>query len=141
MTEHGGAMLTHVKIIGILHIVLGGLGILAGVFVLLLFGGIAGLVGLNGDHDSLTAIPILGGIGGFVFIVLLVLSLPSVIAGIGLIRFRPWARVMTIVLSVLHLFNIPFGTALGVYGLWALLAPETEMLFRQQQTLSAYPRP
>ena len=75
------------------------------------------------------------------FIVLMVLSLPSVIAGIGLIRFRPWARIMTIVLSVLHLFNIPFGTALGVYGLWALLAPETEMLFRQQQALSAYPRP
>lgn len=135
-------MLTHVKVIGILHIVLGGLGILAGVFVLLFFGSIASLVGLSGNSgDSLAAIPILGGIGGFVFIILLVLSLPSVIAGMGLIRFRPWARMLTIVLSVLHLFNIPFGTALGVYGLWALLAPETEMLFRQQQAISAYPRP
>ena|SRR5437868_14941249 len=134
-------MLTHVKVIGILHIVLGGLGILAGFIVLLVLGGAAGLVGLNADsHDSLTAIPILGGIAGFVFILLLALSLPSVIAGWGLIRYRPWARIMTIVLSVLHLFNIPFGTALGVYGLWALLAPETEILFRQQQALSAYPR-
>lgn len=133
-------MLTHVKVIGILHIVLGGLGILGGIVVLMVFGGVASLVGLNADsRDSLTAIPILGGIAGFVFILLLALSLPSVIAGIGLIRFRPWARMLTIVLSVLHLFNIPFGTALGVYGLWALLAPETEILFRQQQALSAYP--
>jgi hypothetical protein len=134
-------MLTHIKVIGILHIVMGGLGILTGVFVLLFFGSIAGLVGMSANSsDSLTAIPILGAIGGFVFLILLVLSLPSVIAGMGLIRFRPWARMLTIVLSVLHLFNIPFGTALGVYGLWALLAPETELLFRQQQAVAAYPR-
>ena len=134
-------MVTHVKMIGILHIVFGGLGILAGIIVFLVMGGIASLVGLSADsRDSLTAIPILGGIGGFVFLLLLVLSLPSLIAGIGLLGFRPWARIMTIVLSVLHLFNIPFGTALGAYGLWALLAPETEMLFRQQPAISAYPR-
>lgn len=134
-------MLTHVKIIGILHLVMGGLGVLTGLFVMLFFGSIAGLVGLSGNsNDSLTAIPILGGIGGFIFLILLVLSLPSLIAGVGLIRLRPWARMLTIVLSVLHLFNIPFGTALGVYGLWALLAPGTELLFREQQTLPAYPR-
>src|SRR6266478_1379680 len=116
-------MLTHIKVIGILHIVLGGLGVLAGVLTLVFFGGLAGIIGMS-DHsaDSLTAIPILGGIAGFVFIVLLILSLPSLIAGIGLLQFRPWARILTIALSVLHLFNIPFGTALGVYGLWALLA-------------------
>ena len=33
------------------------------------------------------------------------------------------------VLSAIHLINIPFGTALGVYGLWALTNPETEQLF------------
>jgi len=44
-------------------------------------------------------------------------SVPSIIAGIGLLRRQSWARVLSIVLSVIHLFNIPFGTALGVYGL------------------------
>ena len=139
-------MHTHVKVIGILHIVLGGLGVLGGAIAMMVMGGIAGIVGLS-DHssDAAVAMPILGLIGGFIFIVLMVLSLPSIIVGFGLIRFRPWARTLAIVLSVLHLFNIPFGTALGVYGLWALLAPETEMLFRSQHTVSgayppAYPR-
>jgi hypothetical protein len=30
-----------------------------------------------------------------------------------------------------HLFSIPFGTALGIYGLWVLLRRETEPLFRR----------
>jgi hypothetical protein len=39
--------------------------------------------------------------------------------------------VVTIILSVIHLFSVPFGTALGVCGLWVLLQPETEPLFRR----------
>lgn len=134
-------MATHVKVIGILHIVFGALGVLGGIVAMMVFGGIAGIVGFNAQSsDAAVAMPILGMIGGFVFLVLLVLSLPSLIVGFGLLRFRPWARTLAIVLSVLHLFNIPFGTALGVYGLWALLAPETEMLFRsQQRVVAAYP--
>lgn len=134
-------MVTHVKVMGILHIVFGALGVLGGVVAMMVFGGIAGIVGLSApSSDAAVAMPILGVIGGFVFLFLLVLSLPSLIVGFGLIRFRPWARTLAIVLSVLHLFNIPFGTALGVYGLWALLAPETELLFRsQQRAVAAYP--
>jgi hypothetical protein len=124
-------MAQHVKILGILHIVFGGLGVLAAMFVLLIFGGISAVVGLS-DHssDSLTAIPILGLIGGFVFMLVLVLSLPGLIIGIGLMQFRPWARIAGIVLSALDLVSVPpFGTALGIYGLWVLLNRETEHMF------------
>src|SRR3984885_1932036 len=124
-------MAQHVKILGILHIVFGGLGVLAAMFVLLIFGGISAVVGLS-DHssDSLTAIPILGLIGGFVFILVLVLSLPGLIIGIGLMQFRPWARIAGIILSAFDLLSVPpFGTALGIYGLWVLLNRETEQMF------------
>ena len=124
-------MAQHVKILGILHIVFGGLGVLAAMFVLLIFGGISAVVGLS-DHssDSFTAIPILGMIGGFVFLLVLVLSLPGLIIGIGLMQFRPWARIAGIVLSALDLVSVPpFGTALGIYGLWVLLNRETEQMF------------
>jgi hypothetical protein len=123
-------MAQHVKILGILHIVLGGLGVLAAITVLFIFGGISAIVGLS-DHssDSLTAIPILGAVGGFIFILVMVISLPGLIAGIGLIQLRPWARVVTIVLSAFDLFGVPFHTALGVYGLWVLLNRETEQMF------------
>jgi|SRR5579863_3130712 len=125
-------MAEHVKILGILHVAYGILGVLAGILGLVFFGGLAGLVSVA-DHsgDARIAIPILGAIGGFVFILLLGLSLPGIIAGFGLIERRPWARILTIVLSVLELMSMPVGTVLGIYGLWVLLSPGSEELFRQ----------
>jgi len=122
-------MAQHVKILGVLHIVFGSLGVLAAIVVLLIFGGISAFVGLSGHSDSATAAPIVGVIGGFVFILVMALSLPGLIAGIGLLQFRSWARLTTIILSAFDLLSVPFGTALGVYGLWVMLNPETERLF------------
>ncbi len=80
--------------------------------------------------DAHISVPLLGGIGAFIFFVLLVLSLPGLIPGIGLLNFRSWARILAIVISVLDLIHVPFGTALGVYGLWVLLSQGSERLFR-----------
>lgn len=126
-------MRDHVRILGYLHIVLGALGILGAVAVLVVFGGIAGIVGLasNHDPDALVAVPVLGILGAVIAIFVLLLSLPGLIAGAGLLRFRPWARMLTIVLSALNLLNVPIGTALGVYGFWVLLRPDTEALFQR----------
>src|SRR3981081_3945672 len=125
-------MATHVKVLGILHLVWGGLMVLAGVICVVVFGGIAGIVGASADQpdERAVAIPVLGGIGLIILIVLAVLAIPSLLAGIGLLKFQNWARILTIVLSCIHLLNIPIGTALGAYGLWALLSPQTEALFR-----------
>lgn len=123
---------SHIKVIGILHLVMGGLGLLAAIALLLLFGGLAGVVGANSQsHDDLLAIPVLGGIGFILFVIIAVLSLPGMVCGIGLLLYKPWARILAIVLSVLHLLNFPFGTAMGAYSLWALLSPEGEALFRR----------
>jgi hypothetical protein len=43
------------------------------------------------------------------------------IAGRGLMQHEPWARTVALVLAFLSLFNIPFGTALGIYTMWVLL--------------------
>ena len=73
-------MAQHVKILGILHIIYGALGVFVGLLALLIMGGIASVVGVS-DHspDSALAIPILGGIGALVFIILLAISLPGII--------------------------------------------------------------
>jgi hypothetical protein len=126
-------MRDHVKILGILHIVFGAIGIVIGFIILLVFGGLAGVVGSGidiGDTDRATGMAVLGIIGAAAFIFTLVLSLPSLIAGIGLLKYRPWARILTIVLSAIDLLHIPLGTLLGIYGLWVLLSPQTEALFR-----------
>ena len=64
-------------------------------------------------------------------ILILALSLPAVIVGIGLFRMRPWARIGAIVLSILHLIWIPIGTIIGVYSLWVLFSKDTERLFAE----------
>ena len=42
----------------------------------------------------------------------------------GLFQRQPWARMLGIILGVIMLIRIPFGTALGIYTLW-VLAPES----------------
>ncbi len=124
-------MTQHVKILGILHIVYAGLVILAGVVVLVVMGGIASIAGLS-DHSPAgeAAGPLIGLIGGGIFFFLLLLSLPGVIGGFGLMRFQPWARILVIVLSCFELLSVPLGTALGIYGLCVLLNGETERMFQ-----------
>jgi hypothetical protein len=78
----------------------------------------------------------MGVIGSFVLVVLLLLSIPGIIAGAGLLSYRPWSRILTIVLSILDLISIPFGTALGIYGLWVLFSADGARLFEQRGTPS-----
>lgn len=54
----------------------------------------------------------------------LILAAGGICVGVGLMHRRPWARVAAILLGVLALFHPPFGTALGIYTLWVLLADE-----------------
>ena len=43
-----------------------------------------------------------------------------------MLQREPWARTVALVLGFLSLFNIPFGTAIGVYTLWVLLPSQAE---------------
>ena len=121
----------HVTILGAFHIAFGALGLVAALAIVVVFGGVAGLIGLGAasDPDALIAVPIIGVVGTILMLAALTLSVPGIAAGFGLMYYRPWARMVTVVLSLLHLFNFPFGTALGVYGLWVLLSDEGRLLF------------
>jgi hypothetical protein len=124
-------MQQHVKILAILHIVLGGLGVLAALIVMAVFGGLAGLMHFtDSGPDGMIAGGVLGLIGMVVTVVVLVISIHELIAGVGLLTFQPWARILTIVLSAIELPGFPIHTALGVYGLWVLLSNEGTALFR-----------
>jgi len=133
-------METHLKIIAVLHITLGAMAIFAAFTLLLLMGGVAGLLGTNvHTPDSAWAIPVIGGIGGIIFFILVLLWLPGLIGGIGLLRLAPWSRIFMIVISALDLLSVPFGTALGIYGIWVLTRPEAErLLARRSYQPAAY---
>jgi hypothetical protein len=122
-------MLTHVKVLAVLFIALSALGVFAALVLMAVFGVGAGIVGAVGDPDAAIALPIIGFTGTALVFFMLAISLPGLITGWGLLKFRPWARIVGIVLCAIHLINIPFGTILGVYGLWVLLNSETERMF------------
>lgn len=107
----------HRRILGILFIVSNALGLLAAVVVGLFFGGLGMLMASSdqgtGEGLAFAALLVLG-LGGC----LLVLSVPGLITGVGLLRRRPWSRVAALVLGILGLPNFPLGTALGVYAIW-----------------------
>jgi hypothetical protein len=123
-------MVTHVKVLGVLHIVIGACGVFLALFLMIVFGSASGIVGAAASPDEAAiAIPIIGltGIGLVSF--MLLTSIPGLVAGWGLLKFRPWARILGIVVSILGLLVIPIGTIIGIYGLWVLLNKDTERLF------------
>jgi len=122
-------METHVKVIAVLNIVFGVLGIAGAVFILFFFGGLATVAGSDNDPSAPVGAAVLGSIGVFAAVFMAVMSIPGLLVGWGLLKFRSWARILGIILSVLSLPGIPFGTALGIYGLWVLLNKETKPLF------------
>ena len=128
-------MRDHIKILGILNIVMGRLTALAGVIVFLAMGGVASFLAMGVPDSSASdaesakmAAPWLGLIGVLVAGFLVLVALPAIIGGWGLLKFKSWSRVLMIVVSGLSLFHIPFGTALGIYGLWVLLNEQSRQL-------------
>jgi hypothetical protein len=111
-------MKKHIQIVAALHIAMGALSLLGALAVFAFLGLASGIVVSQGEHQA-------GGIIGVVAVVvggfLAVLALPGIIGGWALLAGRSWGRPVVMVLGVIHLINIPFGTALGIYTLWALL--------------------
>ncbi|CAN5632270.1 hypothetical protein BH23ACI1_BH23ACI1_05460 [soil metagenome] len=123
-------MATHVKVLAVLYLVLSGLFVLGALLLMLVVGGAVTAVGTAAaSDDAAIALPIIGVTGMTLVIFLLALAIPGLLTGWGLLNFRPWARILGIVLSAINLLNVPIGTALGLYGLWVLLSKETEALF------------
>ena len=115
----------HTKVLGILWIIYGVLGILMG---LLILGVLFGISFLPNDHESpiiLRTVAIAG--GGLIAL----LSLPEVIAGFALLNFKEWGRILSLVVAVLNIIWFPFGTALSIYTFVILLNTETIALFKK----------
>jgi len=122
---------THVMIIGWFNIVASAIFALLACLGFFLFAGI-GIA--SGDSE---AMPILTIFGCAAFVLFGIFAVPGIFAGWGLLERKPWGRVLGIVVAILHLFNIPIGTAFGIYALWVLTEPEAEAYF----AVSASPPP
>jgi hypothetical protein len=115
----------HITIVAVLSIVFGTLGALFGAFLFVAISG-GGLI--SQDPTAMNVTGIVGtALGGFVMLI----SVPDIIAGIGLLKRRGWARILAMILAIFDLIQVPIGTAIGIYVFWVLLSDETFKLFSQ----------
>ena len=112
----------HIKILGILYIISAILAIFGGIMVVLVFAAGGILVG------HMQVVPILAVLATVFGSILMTIGVTKLICGWGLLARKRWSRVFGIILAIISLINIPFGTALGIYALWVLFKPEAEQL-------------
>jgi|ERR1700722_2549463 hypothetical protein len=109
----------HLRTLGMLWMAVGGLFLIPALGLMLFGSGLHVVV-----HNSE---PFSGFFPFFLYLAggsFMILGAGGICVGLGLNDRRPWARTAAIILGVLSLFHPPFGTALGVYTLWVLLADE-----------------
>ncbi len=117
---------THVTILAWINIAFSALVAFIGVFAFFFLSGI----GLAADDPDAARILSFVGFAGAAF--LIILALPGFLAGFGLFKQRRWGRFLAIVVAVIDLFEIPIGTAIGIYGLWVLTDDEAGSYFTKQ---------
>ena len=123
-------MAKHINILGSLFLACSLLMISFG-FAVNYFVPIAGEISGNSDAMRITSI-----IGESIGIFLFIIAIPGLICGYGLLTKKSWGRIFGIILSCLSLISIPFGTAIGIYGLWILFKDETKQLLSSQQSIT-----
>lgn len=106
-------MHNHVKVLGWLYIVLGVINLLIG---LAAFGLLSGIGLLSGDGQ---AFGILTVIGSFTGVVMLVVALPNLVCGLGLLRdWGGWVIALAVILGLFNLATFPVGTVIALYTFW-----------------------
>jgi len=123
----------HVTALGVLFLVLGIMGVIgmAAVAVIFLIGGavISSVAAHEPDVPGiLTLLPM--GFGLFICLAIAVSTIPSLVAGYGLLLKRRWSRVWALVAGILNLPGFPMGTVVGIYAIWAYLQTETESVLQ-----------
>jgi hypothetical protein len=118
---------SHVSLLGLLQLTWGGMGLLLGVSLLLLALA-AAAIARQPEADPLTA-----GATAMVFVVFAIAvaagGWASIWVGQALRRHRSPGRTGALLLALMNLFVLPFGTALAIYTFWVLLHNEVRALF------------
>ena len=89
----------HINVVAALQIGYSILGIIIGILVFTILHFVGDIVD---DHEAEF---ILSLVAKIITIFVVVISLPGIIAGIGLFKRKEWARILTLIISVLNLFS------------------------------------
>lgn len=128
-------MRSHVNLLGILQLAWGAMGLLLATSLLLLAGGAAAIARTTSGN---------GFTAGFTAVVFLLFAFALAVGGwanwwVGraIRQHRSPGRTGALLLAVMNLFVLPFGTALAIYAFWVLLHNEARALFEGNSSVAA----
>jgi len=125
---HPSRVREHVRLLGILWIAYSAFHVIGGVVLMVLANTLfARHFEFGGPRFPHFLQPLLGSVAIF----LLVKAAAGFAAGWGLLQRESWARVLTLVVAFVSLFNVPIGTALGIYTLWVLLPSQSDREYEE----------
>jgi hypothetical protein len=107
-----------IKLVGAAQVFFGVVRLFGSLVLYLLFGS----VGTVGSPLS-----------SFLFIFGLVMSVPALAAGLGLLMMRPWARLTAVAIGAIELLLFPVGTILGAITLWLMAKKEVVALLSRPE--------
>lgn len=124
MQPRRGRVQEHVHLLGILWLAISAFNTIGGVILYILANTLFAHLNEMGAPSASTAFlrPLLSVVAIFI----LAKAACGFTAGWGLLQREPWARLVALVLGFISLFNIPFGTAVGVYTMWVLLPGQSQ---------------
>lgn len=109
----------HKKILGIVYVVSAVLTITGMLLVRAILSIVFSFALNEADPDDRQVIDMILSLMQFLpFVIIIFISVPTLIAGIGLLTRQSWALLLALIMGCLKLFSFPIGTAIGVYAIW-----------------------
>jgi hypothetical protein len=126
----------HITLVGVLNIVYRSVAVLGGLILLLIAMGFDRFMemlmkeGILQPYDVpaglLEIVPVILAVVGLVMIAV---SAVGIAGAAGVLKRKPWGRILLLIVSFFNLVRIPLGTILGAYSIWVLMNDETVRLF------------
>ena len=109
----------HKKVLGILYVISATLTIAGMVLLKAILSVVFSIALDKADPDDRVIIDMVLSLVQFLpYLIVIFISLPTLIAGIGLLTHQRWAPLLAVIMGCLKLFSFPIGTAIGVYAIW-----------------------
>lgn len=112
-------MESHKRILGILYIVSGMMHLIGMLLLSLLFSLFFPMIFEHAEvDDQWVLVWIVPFIRAIAAIVIILIAIPSLLGGWGLLTQKTWSMTLVLIIGCLKLFSFPFGTAIGIYTIW-----------------------
>lgn len=127
----------HNKYVAISHLAYGGLSLLFMIVMMIFMSAIfLTAPGAEGPPAAFMVFMLVF-VGGFSAL----MTVPSLAAGYGLLKRKPWARTAAIVGAVTAASSFPIGTAVCVYTFWFLFSEPGKLLYDRPRFVLPPPPP